>query len=271
MTFTLGGLRVALPVPAEADQLLDCTGRHTMERVQQRREFSAGVHSGEVRTGRTGLDSVHVLAAGRQGFGFRSGEVWGVHLAWSGNQIVCAERLYEDVRSVLEALLTEDDLPYLTSDHDRSLNDAGHTPYGEAGVHDHTPAVHRLMDDLKAGHPGLEIEACAAGGGRVDLGVLEHTDRVWASDCIDPLERQQIQRYTAPPLPPELMGTQSAHPRRTPRCGTRRCRSGRRPRSGAAWASSGTSPSSTRPSSTSSLVGLRCTRSSARCSTTARW
>src|SRR5207344_336598 len=54
---------------------------------------------------------------------------------------------------------------------------------------------------------GLEIESCAGGGGRVDLGVIERTDRVWASDCIDPLERQQIVRYTQLLLPPELIGT----------------------------------------------------------------
>jgi alpha-galactosidase len=63
------------------------------------------------------------------------------------------------------------------------------------------------MDELRAAHPGLEIESCAGGGGRIDLGVIEHTDRVWASDCIDPLERQQIVRYTQLLLPPELIGT----------------------------------------------------------------
>ena len=58
-----------------------------------------------------------------------------------------------------------------------------------------------------SGYPRLEIESCAGGGGRIDLGILERTDRVWPSDCIDALERQQIQRYTQLLLPPELMGT----------------------------------------------------------------
>ncbi|MDV3297037.1 MAG: alpha-galactosidase, partial [Brachybacterium paraconglomeratum] len=81
---------------------------------------------------------------------------------------------------------------------------------GRAAVHDQTRAAYRLMDELRAAHPGLEIEACASGGARVDLGVLEHTDRVWVSDCIDPLERQQMHRWTSQLIPLELMGSHIA-------------------------------------------------------------
>jgi alpha-galactosidase len=47
----------------------------------------------------------------------------------------------------------------------------------------------------------------------VDLEVLERTDRIWGSDVIDPLERQQIQRWTAQLLPPELVGSHVGAPR----------------------------------------------------------
>jgi alpha-galactosidase len=40
----------------------------------------------------------------------------------------------------------------------------------------------------------------------VDLGILERTDRIWASDCNDALERQSIQRWTGLVVPPELVG-----------------------------------------------------------------
>ena len=66
------------------------------------------------------------------------------------------------------------------------------------------------MDELKARFPGLEIESCSSGGARVDLGVLERTDRVWVSDCIDPLDRQQMNRWTMQLLPPELLGSHIA-------------------------------------------------------------
>ena len=69
-----------------------------------------------------------------------------------------------------------------------------------------TLAVYRLLDELRAAHPGVEIESCASGGGRVDLAILERTDRVWTSDCNDALERQAIQRGLSMLLPPELMG-----------------------------------------------------------------
>jgi alpha-galactosidase len=73
-------------------------------------------------------------------------------------------------------------------------------------VHEQTLAVYRLFDALKAAHPQVEIESCSSGGARVDLGILQRTDRVWASDCNDALERQTIQRWTEAVLPPELVG-----------------------------------------------------------------
>ena len=46
----------------------------------------------------------------------------------------------------------------------------------------------------------------------MDLGILDRTDRVWASDCNDPVERQLIQRWTALLLPPELVGAHVGPP-----------------------------------------------------------
>ena len=40
--------------------------------------------------------------------------------------------------------------------------------------------------------------------------MLERTDRVWVSDCIDPLERQEMHRWTTQLIPPELMGSHIA-------------------------------------------------------------
>jgi alpha-galactosidase len=398
--YRLDALRLVLPVPSAADELLDFTGRHTLERVPQRTSFAAGLHSREVRNGRTGLDAVYLLCAGSAGFSFGAGEVWAVHLGWSGNQVHYAERLhngarvlgagelllsgemelaagatytspwlyasygqgldavagrfhtwlrartthprrprpvtlntweavyfhhdldrltllaeaaarlgierfvlddgwfgsrrddtsglgdwhvsadvwpdglhplvdrvhalgmefglwvepemvnldselarehpewlfsaggrtgepsrnqhvldlahegaYEHVRTHLQALLDEYAIAYLKWDHNRYLVDAGHTPGGEPGVHAQTRATYGLLDELRAANPGLEIESCASGGGRVDLGILQRTDRVWASDTNDALERQGIQRYTQLLLPPELIGTHVGPPR----------------------------------------------------------
>ncbi|UED84785.1 alpha-galactosidase [Streptomyces profundus] len=399
--FSLGALLLALPVPERATELLDMTGRHLRERTPQRHEFTIGTHLRDNRKGRTGTDAVTVHIAGEADFGFRAGEVWGLHVAWSGNQRSLAERthtgvsllaggelplageitlgsgdsyttpwiygsygregldelaarfhgflrarphhptgarpvtlnvweavyfdhrlpklreladaaaeigaerfvlddgwfrgrrddhaglgdwyvdedvwpeglhpLAEYVRGLglefglwvepemvnqnsdlarahpewimatgdrlppesrnqqvldlghpgayayilerLDAIVGEYALTYLKWDHNRDLVEAGHSPTGQAGVHRQTLAVYRLLDELRARHPGLEIESCSSGGGRVDLGVLERTDRVWTSDCIDALERQRIQRWTGLLLPPELMGSHVGAPR----------------------------------------------------------
>ncbi|WP_240696397.1 alpha-galactosidase [Cellulomonas sp. HD19AZ1] len=106
----------------------------------------------------------------------------------------------------LDALLTEYDIAYLKWDHNRDLLDAGHGADGVPGVHGQTLAVYRLIDELKARHPRVEIESCSSGGARVDLEILERTDRVWASDCIDALERRTIQPWTNLLIPLELIG-----------------------------------------------------------------
>ena len=397
--YTLEALRIALPLPAEATEILDFAGRHLRERSPQRHPFVVGTHLREGRRGRSGSDSTVLLAAGTSGFTFGTGEVWAVHTAWSGNHATFAELgltgtrligggelllpgeivlgpgesyqspfiyaaygegldavasafhthlrsrashphsprpvvlntweavyfdqnlssltqlaevgarvgverfvlddgwfrnrhsdraglgdwqvdttvwpeglgpLVRNVRalgmqfglwfepeminedselarahpdwilapgerlplrarhqqvlnltipaafdSVLESmsrLIEEYGIDYVKWDHNRDLVEAGDRSTGAPRVHEQTRAAYRLMDELRLRHPGLEIESCASGGGRVDLGVLEYTDRVWASDCIDALERQHIQRWTGLLLPPELIGSHVGAP-----------------------------------------------------------
>jgi alpha-galactosidase len=395
---TLGAVRTALPVAAEAAELLDLTGRWCHERTPQRQPWQQGTHLRQGRHGRTGHDATLLLLAGTPGFGFRGGAVWGVHTAWSGDHVTYAERTpegesllgggellgpgevvlaagstytspwlvgawsaagmdgvsarlhawvrrhadrsrrprpvllntweatyfdhdldrlrtiadtaasvgverfvlddgwfagrrhdraglgdwtvdagvwpdglhplvdhvrglgmefglwvepemvnvgsdlarehpawvlrgradlppewrhqqvldlqrpdaYAHVRDALLALLEEYDIAYLKWDHNRDLVDVSHG--GRPAVHGQTTAFYRMLDELRSAHPALEIESCASGGGRVDLGVLSRTDRVWASDTIDALERQHIQRWTTLLVPPELVGSHLGGP-----------------------------------------------------------
>jgi alpha-galactosidase len=395
--YDLEGVLLALPIPQRAAELLDFAGRWGKERVPQRSPLPVGIHDREGRKGRTGADAATLLSAGEPGFGFRRGEVWGVHVAWSGDHRHYAERLstgaqvlgggelllpgevrlgagesysspwvygaygdgldaqaarfhrylrargshparprpvtlnvweavyfdhdlarltdlaeraaalgveryvlddgwfrhrrnddaglgdwyvdetvwpdglspliervtglgmefglwfepemvnedsdlfrahpewamqtggrlpvrarqqqvlnlglpdaFDHVLGRMTAILDEYDIAYIKWDHNRDLVDAGSWPTGRAGVHEQTLAAYRLMATLKERFPGLEIESCASGGARVDLGVIEHTDRVWVSDCIDPLERQGMVRWTSQLLPPELLGAHVA-------------------------------------------------------------
>ncbi|MGO4591259.1 alpha-galactosidase [Paenarthrobacter sp. 2TAF44] len=104
----------------------------------------------------------------------------------------------------IDGLLRENNISYLKWDQNRDLAEHGHA--GRSSVHEQTLAAYRLFDALRAAHPGVEIESCSSGGARVDLGILDRTDRIWASDCNDALERQTIQRWTGMVVPPELVG-----------------------------------------------------------------
>lgn len=397
--YTVQSLQTTFPVPWDATELLDTTGRHLRERSPQRRAFTFGSHVRESRRGRPGADSTLLLAAGRPGFGFEHGRVHGIHVAWSGNHRVIAERTvtgeaflsgaelllpgevilapgeemqtpwvigswgdgltelsarfhdewrarpqhprrprpvtlntweavyfdhslptlkaladtaasvgverfvlddgwftgrrddtaglgdwfvddtvwpdglsplidhvrahgmefglwvepemvnpdsnlarqhpewmlqaratlppsarqqqvlnlahpdaYDFIAGRLHALLDEYPIAYLKWDHNRDLVDAGSGPEGGSRVHAHTLAAYRLLDELKSRHPGLEIESCASGGARVDLGILDRTDRIWTSDSLDPLERLTNQRYTGIVVAPELMGMHLTSP-----------------------------------------------------------
>ena len=110
----------------------------------------------------------------------------------------------------LDALLRDHDIAYIKWDMNRDLVAA--TSQGRAGVHRQTLGVYALLDRLRATHPNVEFETCASGGGRVDFGILERTDRAWTSDSIDALDRQQIQRGFSLLFPPELMGSHIGSP-----------------------------------------------------------
>ena len=91
--YSLDALQLAFPTPGDATELLDTTGHHLRERSAQRHVFTLGTHLRESRRGRPGADATVLLAAGRPGFGFESGRVHGIHVAWSGNHRVLAERV----------------------------------------------------------------------------------------------------------------------------------------------------------------------------------
>ena len=115
------------------------------------------------------------------------------------------DEAYKHVLNQISTVLSAHNIAYIKWDHNRILVDAGHL--GTAGVRRQTQAIYRMFAELKKRHPGLEIESCASGGGRIDLGVIDLVDRFWTSDNNDALERQTIQRWTSQVIAPELLGT----------------------------------------------------------------
>ncbi|NLE98075.1 MAG: alpha-galactosidase [Propionibacterium sp.] len=90
--FGVDELTVRLPVPLVASEALDFAGRWAAERMPQRRALGVGAHRREGRHGRTGADAAMILSVGEEGFGYRHGEIWAAHTAWSGNHIHVVER-----------------------------------------------------------------------------------------------------------------------------------------------------------------------------------
>jgi alpha-galactosidase len=112
------------------------------------------------------------------------------------------EYLFSAIDAILVAYPT---IAYIKWDMNRDINHAGNFA-GKPAVHQQTLALYKLIDRIKAKHPGLEIESCSSGGARVDYGVLAHTDRVWTSDSNDALDRLMIQRGCSYFFPSSVMG-----------------------------------------------------------------
>ena len=102
--------------------------------------------------------------------------------------------LYERIAAILGA----NDIEYIKWDHNRLL------PAPDAAQ---TRGTYALLDRLRADFPGVEIESCASGGGRIDFGILARTQRVWLSDSNDALERLRIQHNAALFLPAAVTGS----------------------------------------------------------------
>lgn len=112
------------------------------------------------------------------------------------------EYLYKVITGVLNRYPK---ISYIKWDMNRDVNHPGNL-HGKPAMHGQMTALYSLIDRVKAAHPGIEIESCCSGGGRVDLGILPHTDRFWTSDSNDALDRLYIQRGFSYFFPAEVMG-----------------------------------------------------------------
>ncbi|MFM2663766.1 alpha-galactosidase [Vibrio mediterranei] len=105
----------------------------------------------------------------------------------------------------LDYFLSTYNIGYIKWDMNREVVQPGHK--GRAAGYQQVVRYYQLVDKVREKHPNVEIESCAAGGGRIDFEVLKRTHRFWASDNNDALERQSIQRGMSYFFPPEVMGS----------------------------------------------------------------
>lgn len=106
----------------------------------------------------------------------------------------------------LDALLRGAPISYLKWDMNRDLAQALDAQ-GRPGMHAQVLALYALLERLRGAHPRVEIESCASGGARADLGILRYTQRLWTSDNNDASSRIGIQSGALRLFPPELLGS----------------------------------------------------------------
>jgi alpha-galactosidase len=101
------------------------------------------------------------------------------------------------VYGFLDKLLSENDIAFLKWDYNRNWTEPGWpaAPLDEQKevYVKYVQNLYGILAELRAKHPGVEIESCSGGGARVDLGILRYTDEVWPSDNTDPFDRLSIQ------------------------------------------------------------------------------
>lgn len=149
--YLLDGLTVTVPMPAHATELITLHGRWIREFHVERRPWTTGTWTAENRLGRTSHERPPLVFAGEPGVGEWSGEVWGLHLAWSGNHVVSADQLPDGRRCLqLGELLHPGEISLAPGESYRTPTVVG--TYAEAGLTAATQRFHRYARSLPA-HP----------------------------------------------------------------------------------------------------------------------
>ena len=128
------------------------------------------------------------------------------------NQLVlnmARDDVKEYIFGVLDKMLSENHIEFIKWDMNRHFGEPGWPEVPPAEQKEiwvkYTKNVYEIFDRLRARHPGLEIESCSGGGGRLDLGILERVNEVWTSDNTDAFDRLRIQEGFSLAYPPKVM------------------------------------------------------------------
>lgn len=108
----------------------------------------------------------------------------------------------EFIVDTLDTLLRDNDISYVKWDANRPMAQIGSRR--DVWVR-HIEALYEVVREVKRRHPGVLVEACASGGGRIDFGALGVFDDFWTSDNTDAADRLEIQRGYSLVYPPRAM------------------------------------------------------------------
>ncbi|MGF1696805.1 alpha-galactosidase [Vibrio lamellibrachiae] len=99
---SLNQFTLTLPLPYQANEVLSFHGRWSRELQSQRTALHHGQFTQENRRGRTSHEYFPGCLIGEESFSEQQGQVWGFHLAWSGNHRWKAE-VKSDGRRLMQA------------------------------------------------------------------------------------------------------------------------------------------------------------------------
>ena len=116
----------------------------------------------------------------------------------------------EHIFALLDDLVTRYAVSFFKWDMNRLATEPGSVA-GQAIWRKHVAGVYAIMDRLRRKHPGLDIQSCSGGGGRIDLGILGRTDQVWVSDNTDAFDRTRIQEGFSLAYPARAMEAWVTH------------------------------------------------------------
>jgi alpha-galactosidase len=148
---------------------------------------------------------------------YRAHPDWAMHFTdrprtEARNQLVlnmARDDVKEYIFAALDKVLSENNIKFIKWDMNRHFSEPG---WPEAPIAEQKEIwvkyvwnVYDIMERLRAKHPGLEIESCSGGGGRVDLGVMRYTDEVWTSDNTEAFDRLRIQEGFSYAYAPKVM------------------------------------------------------------------
>ena len=148
---------------------------------------------------------------------YRSHPDWVIHFAGrprseARTQLVlnlARKDVYDHLLKMLDRLLADHDIAFLKWDHNRAWSEPGWPEVAAADQQRlyvaYVDNLYKLLAELRRRHPKVEIESCASGGGRVDLGIMALTEQVWTSDNTDPFDRLLIQDGFSRAYTPAIM------------------------------------------------------------------
>jgi alpha-galactosidase len=113
------------------------------------------------------------------------------------------------VEDTLRGLLDSASISYLKWDMNRPVSDGGRPGdvHGREWSVQHTRNYYRVLRMLRREYPHVTVEACAAGGARIDNAVLALCDVVWPSDETGPRDRLAIQHGYLSAYPAHAMSS----------------------------------------------------------------